>query len=166
MPFKIRAGYAVAALLACLLCVSTSLCACNTAPTTEISLITRTPEFSGSIYINGTVNNPGIYPFKASDSLGDLITAAGGLQPGAAIAGVTFSFPETSAASLPQRIDINRAEAWLLAALPGIGDVSAQKIIAYREANGPFRSTEDLLKVHGIGPSTLDKIADFITVAG
>jgi competence protein ComEA len=64
----------------------------------------------------------------------------------------------------PQKIDINRAEQWLLEALPGIGATLAGNIIDYRQQNGPYHSIEDLLKVNGIGESTLGKIRDYITV--
>ena len=65
----------------------------------------------------------------------------------------------------PQKIDINRAESWLLEALPGIGEVTAQAIVDYRNENGNFRRIEDLLKVSGIGPGTFEKIKDYITVS-
>ncbi len=64
----------------------------------------------------------------------------------------------------PQKIDINRAEAWLLQALPGIGETRAQAIIDYRRQNGPFQSINELTKVSGIGAATLDSIKDLITV--
>jgi competence protein ComEA len=166
MPFKPHAHYATLTLASCLLLISTTLIACHSAPAVEISISTRMPEPAGSIYIGGAVNNPGLYPLEAGDSLEDLISAAGGLKAGADPAQMTLSITEPNSASSPQRIDINHAEAWLLAALPGIGDVSARNIIAYREANGPFRSAADLLNVKGIGPATLDKIKDYITVAG
>ena len=132
----------------------------------EITLTTRTPAFTGNIYIGGAVNNPGLYPLKQDDSLDDLIQAAGGLQSGADITQVSLTIADATPGSLPQRIDINRAEAWLLTALPGIGDTHASDIIAYREQNGPFRTITDLLKVKGIGQATLDKIKDLITVSG
>ena len=64
-----------------------------------------------------------------------------------------------------QKIDINRAEAWLLEALPGIGQTRAQAIVDYRNENGPFKRIKDLLKVEGIGQGTLDGIEGFITVS-
>jgi len=54
---------------------------------------------------------------------------------------------------------------WLLEVLPGIGEVLAQRIADYRSKNGPFKRIEDLLKVSGIGPATLEKIKDYITVS-
>jgi len=64
-----------------------------------------------------------------------------------------------------QSQDINRAEPWLLEALPGIGEVLAQGIADYRSENGPFRRIEDLLKVSGIGPATFEQIKDFTNVS-
>jgi competence protein ComEA len=153
-------------LFLCLTSALIVLAACNSAQPSEISIITRTPVFTGNIYIGGAVNNPGLYPFKQDDSLDDLVKAAGGLQNGANLAQVSLIIPDPASASLSQRIDINRAEAWLLAALPGIGDTHAQDIIVYRQQNGPFRAVSDLLKVKGIGQATLDKIKDLITVSG
>lgn len=157
-------------LASCLfLCIASALFvlpACNSTQAVEISITTRAPAFAGNIYIGGAVNNPGLYPFKQDNSLDDLIQAAGGLQNGADLTQVSLIIPDPASAPLPQRIDINRAEAWLLVALPGIGDTRARDIIAYREQNGPFRSTSDLLKVKGIGQTTLDKIKNFITVSG
>jgi competence protein ComEA len=139
--------------------------ACDSSQVTEIGINTRTPVFTGNIYISGAVNNAGIYPFSQNDSLDELIAAAGGLQSGADISKVSLIIPDPSSASLPQCIDINRAEAWLLAALPGIGDTRAQDIVDYRQQNGPFRSASDLLNVKGIGQATLDRIKDLITVS-
>ena len=61
-------------------------------------------------------------------------------------------------------IDINTASAAELEALPGIGPSTAQKIIAYREANGPFAAIEDIQNVPGIGPATFEGLKDRITV--
>ncbi len=61
-------------------------------------------------------------------------------------------------------LDINTASAQELEALPSIGPVTAQAIVDYRTASGPFRSVEDIVKVKGIGPATLEKIKLLITV--
>ncbi len=65
---------------------------------------------------------------------------------------------------LPHRIDINRAEAWLLEALPGIGETRAQAIIAYRQQNGGFGHIIEITNVKGIGPTIYEDIKDLITV--
>lgn len=54
-------------------------------------------------------------------------------------------------------VNINTADAQAIASgLTGIGQAKAEAIVAYREANGPFRSVEDLLQVKGIGEKTLE----------
>jgi len=60
-------------------------------------------------------------------------------------------------------ININTANQAELESLPGIGPVLAQKIIAYREANGPFTTIEDIIDVPGIGQSTFELIMQLIT---
>jgi comEA protein len=59
----------------------------------------------------------------------------------------------------PQQIDINRAEAWLLEALPGIGPSKAQAIIDYRQQNGGFKHITEITRVEGIGPAIYEQIA-------
>ena len=60
-------------------------------------------------------------------------------------------------------VDINSAAVEeLAAALPGIGPGKAQRIVDWREANGPFQSIEQLLEVSGIGPVTLENIRPFV----
>ncbi len=62
------------------------------------------------------------------------------------------------------RIAINRATAAELERLPGVGPALAGRIVAYREAHGPFRSPQDLLAVSGIGEKTLARFVDQIIV--
>ena len=66
--------------------------------------------------------------------------------------------------SLPQKININTADEEALQMLPGIGSVLAERIVEWRQANGPFTAAEDLLAVEGIGEGKLNEIRDFITV--
>ncbi len=128
----------------------------------EISLSTL-PAHQGTIYLGGAVVNPGLYPFTAGDSFESLFRAAGGTTNSANLNALKLYITPAGDAG-PQRIDINRAEAWLLEALPGIGETLAQRIIDYRQQNGPFRSTVELLKVAGMGTKTYEQIKDLVTV--
>ncbi|MDD5127564.1 MAG: ComEA family DNA-binding protein [Dehalococcoidales bacterium] len=127
-------------------------------------ILKPSPQIAGEVYVDGGVNNPGIYPVYAGDSLDDIINAAGGLAADAAPDRLRLSVPRTIEEQV-QKIDLNRAEAWLLQALPGIGETRAQAIIAYRAKHGGFRNTADLLNVEGIGTATYDNIKHLITVA-
>ncbi len=62
------------------------------------------------------------------------------------------------------KIDINSASAETLMLLPGIGEVRAAAIIAYREAHGGFGSVSELLEIEGIGPRILAGFKDYVTV--
>ncbi len=87
----------------------------------------------------------------------------------AALSAVREEPPQVSPApteSESHLININTATAEDLVTLPGIGEVLAGRIIAYREANGPFLSTEELILVSGIGEKKLAAIMDLITVGG
>jgi competence protein ComEA len=62
-------------------------------------------------------------------------------------------------------VNVNTADAQAIAQrLDGVGPAKAQAIVDYRQANGPFKTVDDLEKVKGIGKSTLDKNRDRISV--
>ena len=71
---------------------------------------------------------------------------------------------ETEVVHFP--ISINQAGKEELMELPGIGEVLAERILAYREENGSFSLPEDLLNVEGVGKKRLEEIMDLITVGG
>lgn len=68
--------------------------------------------------------------------------------------------------SAGEKMNINTATVAQLQSLPGIGQVLAKRIVDYRQENGLFTTTEQLLLVEGIGESLLDSISDQITVGG
>lgn len=134
------------------------------------------------VYISGRVVNPGIYSMKSGDRLADLVSRAGDLTEDANIEGLnmaellidgnSYYIPENAGSfegnsQIPTqaggKVNINRASLAEIETLPGIGPVLAQRIIDYRNDNGPFRSMEDVKKVRGIGTSKADDIKDLIT---
>jgi competence protein ComEA len=129
----------------------------------EISIPTA-QELQGKIYIGGAVSNPGFYSLQAGDTIDALIQAAGGTTS-ADLSWLKLYILQTGEEEQSQKIDLNRAEAWLLEALPEIGKTKAQAIIAYRQQNGPFNNINELIKVEGIGTTTYEKIKHLITVA-
>ena len=122
-------------------------------------------EMQGEIYIGGAVTNPGFHPFTDRDSIAALIQVAGGTTSSANLSGLKLYIPRVGEEQEPQKVDINRAEVWLLKTLPGIGETLAQRIVDYRQQNGPFLNTHQIVKVAGIGATTYEKIKLLITVA-
>jgi competence protein ComEA len=83
------------------------------------------------------------------------------IVPGPDDPAIDESSPERSSDG---RIQLNRATAIELDDLPGIGPVIAERIVAYRTANGPFSTIEDLLAVPGIGEAKLASLRDLVIV--
>jgi len=73
-----------------------------------------------------------------------------------------FMLKSAGAYSNEGKININHASVDELTKIPGVGPVTAQKIIEYREKNGPFKTPEDLLKIDGIGKKKLEKMKEFL----
>jgi len=139
------------------------------------------------VHITGAVPRPGVYALPQGARVQDAISAAGGflaeaekvdinlaalLEDGEKldipyIEGVSPVIPtpgEEIVAAGTELIDINTASAAELDSLPGIGPSLAQRIIDYREQNGPFLTTEDIINVSGVGPGTYENMKDLITV--
>ena len=101
---------------------------------------------------------------SGAGSDGENILAAGALQ----LAG---SFkprgknPSGKKAPPARPLDLNAASEKALLSLPGVGPSTAKAIVAYRAAQGPFRSVDDLLQVKGIGPKKLESLRPYARVA-
>lgn len=135
-----------------------------------------------AVHVTGAVRHPGLYEFAPGERVVDAVAAAGGMLPDAVessvnlarrlIDGEQIHVPdaddaERSPPAAPARasgrsgaIDINTATAEELEALPGVGPVTAAKIVAEREENGPFASVDDLERVPGIGPKRIEQLRD------
>ncbi|MGI8671607.1 MAG: ComEA family DNA-binding protein [Luteitalea sp.] len=63
-------------------------------------------------------------------------------------------------------VNVNTATQQQFDALPGIGPTTAQRIVAYREKNGPFKKLEDLMNIQGIGEKSFLKLRPHLTLGG
>jgi len=136
----------------------------------EIIIFPPSPEIC--VYVEGEVVNPGVYTLEQGDKVADAVEAAGGFtldaDQGSVNLAATLRDGEQihiyKLGDIPQKININTAEAWLLESLPGIGETLAQRIVDYRIAHGYFQRIEDLKNVRDIGPAVFDKVKDKIAV--
>ncbi|MFN2469128.1 MAG: helix-hairpin-helix domain-containing protein [Gaiellaceae bacterium] len=134
------------------------------------------------VHVVGAVRRPGLYRLRQGDRIADAVTRAGGptrtadltlvnlaapvadgtqvvvprrARPVAA-GGPEGSAPEPQAPAGP--VHLNTATLEELDALPGVGPVTAQKILDYRAENGAFSSVEELDAISGIGPARLEEL--------
>ena len=77
-------------------------------------------------------------------------------------AGKATESVQKASQDIPKNLDINAADKATLEQLPWIGPKTADEILAYRKANGNFKSVDDLMNVKGIGAKTLEKIKPFL----
>jgi competence protein ComEA len=137
---------------------------------TEIVIEPPSPEVY--VHVEGEVVNPGLYRLDEGGLVADAVEAAGGFASSADPRSINLAAPLRDgdqvhvygAGEVPQKVNLNTADPWLLESLPGIGEVLAKRIVDYREENGGFREVDDLVKVEGIGEATLDKLRDKVTV--
>jgi competence protein ComEA len=144
------------------------------------------------VYVTGAVLRPDVYRLMPGSIIKDAIEAAGGATDDADLVRVNLAqelrdqqqlyVPCIGEADAPPlvvggeptasaggsapggKININAATIEELDTLPGIGPAIAQRIIDYREANGPFKTIEDITLVSGIGDATYEKMKDRIIV--
>ena len=135
-----------------------------------------------TVHLTGAVVNPGVYHLPAGSRVYELLELGGGfsdeadrdyinqarpLMDGEQIYVLRFDESATvsgSAAGGSAKININSAGAAELTALPGIGEVRANQIVAHREKHGLFTDIKELMDVSGIGEKTFENIADLVTV--
>jgi competence protein ComEA len=116
------------------------------------------------VYVDGDVANPGIYLLRDDDTIQSILSDVGLEADSAPDVIRVHIFVEGEKQQSWQKIDINRAEPWLLVALPGIGKELSQGIVDYRREHGPFNRVEELCRVNGIGQAKFEEARDFITV--
>jgi len=137
-----------------------------------------------AVHVAGRVRRPGLVRLAAGSRVVDAIRAAGGATPGADLDAVNLArrlvdgeqvrvpargqaaaAPPAGAPGAPPAgpVDLNTATAEQLDALPGVGEVTAGHIVAYRTAH-PFTSVDELLEVPGIGQRRFEQLKDLVTV--
>lgn len=134
------------------------------------------------VHVLGEVEQPGLYVLESDARLVDALAAAGGTTDAADLAAVNLARPLSdgeqvivppkgtpAAGDATQQagdglIDLNSADQAALEELPRIGPALAQRIIAWRDDNGRFRSVDDLLAVPGIGEKLLAGLRDLVKV--
>lgn len=136
------------------------------------------------VAVSGKVRRPGLVRLPAGSRVADALEAAGGALPGADLGSLNLArrvvdgeliaigvpAPAAGASAGPaanqsgQPLDLNTATPDQLDALPGVGPVLAQNIVAYRTEHGSFRSVDELRQVDGIGDSRYDRLKDLVRV--
>ena len=140
------------------------------------------------VHVEGAVAAPGLFELSEGSRVYDAIQAAGGftedarhdavnlarvltdgeqiIVPTIQTEGGSDDTPSTAASpgTAAGKVNINTADAATLDTLPGIGASTAAKIVADREANGPFKTIEDLKRVSGIGDKKFTQLEGCITV--
>lgn len=140
------------------------------------------------VYVVGAVHRPGLYRVATGSRVADAVARAGGLTRRADPAGVNLAAPVVDGEQLvvPARlstavagaqgapvdgvggsapagpVQLSVATAEQLDSLPGIGPVTAAKIVEYRTAHGAFHSVDELDEVPGIGPSRVEQLRGLV----
>ncbi|HSG78691.1 MAG TPA: helix-hairpin-helix domain-containing protein [Acidimicrobiia bacterium] len=132
-----------------------------------------------TVHVSGAVRRPGLIEIVPEARVADAVAAAGGATPDADLSSLNLAGPVVDGARVvvPARgstaarpaggegpIRVNQATAEELERIPGVGPVLAERIVAHREAHGPFSVVEDLLDVPGIGEGKLAAIRDDVAV--
>ena len=170
--------------------ISSLIIKCTAKPNTKIiaddnknkDVKTEKLEDNIVIDISGEIKNPGIYKMKGRVRLYEIIDKAGGLKEEANVNSInqaryvkdgekiiipssrnSQSMDKESISNENNLVNINTASKEELLKLPGIGEVTAEKIINYRDNNN-FTKIEDLKNVNGIGMATYNKLKDLICV--
>jgi competence protein ComEA len=136
-----------------------------------------------TVHVVGAVQRPGLYRLPEGSRTDDAIRRAGGPRPKAGLALVNLAAPVAdgqqvvapargaasssvpgapAAGSAGGKVHLNSATLEELDTLPGVGPVTAQKILDYRTANGAFQSIDELDAVPGIGPTRLQELRPLV----
>ena len=131
------------------------------------------------VYVSGAVAQPGVYEFHDGDRVVDALAAAGGPSAEADLDSINLAIRlrdeqqvfvpartigGQAGPGAPDKLNLNTATQPQLEALPGIGTVTALKILDYRQRNGAFKGVDELTQAKLVTASTYEKIKDLVTV--
>jgi len=135
------------------------------------------------VYVVGAVRHAGLVRLREGARVADALDRAGGPSRRADLTQVNLAAPVADgqqivvpvrataastgvggvAASTPAKVSLASATLGQLDTLPGIGPVTAQKILDWRQTHGPLRSVDDLDAIPGIGPARVEQLRDLVT---
>ena len=141
------------------------------------------------VHVVGEVRRPGLYRLRDGSRIADAVRRAGGAAREADLAALNLAAPlvdgiqilvpsrEAPTAQAPTSpsssgggaaaagllVSLSSATVEELDQLPGVGPITAQKIVDYRSEHGPFASVDDLDAVPGIGPTRIEQLRDLVT---
>ena len=136
------------------------------------------------VHVVGAVHHAGLFRIRDGSRVADALARAGGPTRHADLAAVNLAAPlvDGQQVIVPRRgppgsaaavgpggagtgvkVSLAAATVEQLDELPGIGPVTAQKIVDWRTTHGPFRSVDDLDEVPGIGPARIEQLRDLVT---
>ena len=187
LPVSRRQALVVAAALLALLVVGGKLLAGAGAASAEppAALVQASPPPATKlvVHVAGAVRAPGLYELTEGSRVSDAVARAGGATAKADTAAVNLAAPLAdgiqvlipsrvagaagaaagSDGASGRRVSLSSATLSDLDALPGVGPVTAQKILDYRAQHGGFSSVDDLDAISGIGPARIEQLRDLVT---
>jgi competence protein ComEA len=179
-----RALLVAAVALALLVVAGRTLADAGTANVRPAALVSERPAAAPKlvVHVAGAVRRPGLYRLTEGSRVADAVARAGGATAPADTAAINLAAPvadgmqvlvprrvaaaggaEGDAAAARGRPSLSSATLAELDALPGVGPVTAQKILDYRAQRGGFRSVDDLDAIPGIGPARIEQLRDLVT---
>jgi competence protein ComEA len=135
------------------------------------------------VHVVGAVRRPGLYALRSGARIADAVRRAGGTTRKANLEAINLAAPvedglqvvvprrmpavaapgeEAAPGTTAGPVHLNTASLEQLDTLPGVGPVTAQKILDWRQAHGAFTSVDDLDAIPGIGPARLEQLRDLV----